>query len=170
MKANKDVISRLLRSYNIAYSEYACPHCGRVPPNMLYVTDRGEDEFSVEYDALFNVFSQIRNKLGKPIQITSGYRCLDHERSMFYNACVREGTDKPKGKAFVSAHLFGLALDLMANSPAEQRRIVDVAKECFPVPPRIGWKVYRARGKNIVHIDLLPLVCPHFIHDMEEEW
>lgn len=83
---NRELIAKLLKPYNIAYSEYACPHCGGVPPNMVVLTDEGTEVLSIEYDLLFGIFSQIRSELGKPIMITSGYRCVDHERRMFYSA------------------------------------------------------------------------------------
>jgi uncharacterized protein YcbK (DUF882 family) len=169
MGNKREIIEGLLRKYNISYNEYACKHCGKVPPGLLYTTDEGRDEISIEYDLLFSVFSQIRSGMGKPLYITSGYRCPEHERKMFYEACKKDGTDNPKGKAFISAHLFGLALDIAANNAADQTKIVELARGCHP-KPRIGWQIYRAQGVYIVHIDFEPVIVPPIYEEYAEEW
>lgn len=169
MGAYEEKVKKLLEPYKISASEYACHHCGKFPPGMLLIGSKGEDELSVEYQVLFEIFRQIRNQMRRPILITSGYRCLDHERKMFYDACMKEKTDKPAGKAFISAHLFGLALDLQAKSADDQMRMVEVARKVKP-KPRIGWKTYRQNGVFIVHIDILQAVCPEFMENMVEEW
>lgn len=75
----------------ITLAEYQCPHCGELPP-----TFNGEQ--LLVYSQLFDDFSIIRGQWGKGIPISSGYRCPK------YNASI--------GGALLSAHTFGMALDL----------------------------------------------------------
>ena len=56
-----------------------------------------------------HLLDPIREKWGKPIQITSGYRC-------------KELNDKIGGSA-TSQHVFGLAADLDAGSPSKNREL-----------------------------------------------
>lgn len=155
----------------VKWSEYKCRHCGSLPPGFYpgfyYVDDSGKQRISLEYETLFKVFGQLRDNIGRPLLITSGYRCLNYEKRL-YNEALEEGsTDK---KALISAHLFGLALDIKCNSFEEQRKMVRICRTLTP-KPRIGWKVYASRGEKIIHIDLAFMVSPPYDYLEEgEEW
>ena len=77
----------------ILESEYmcGCGECGGLPPAFR------DDQLPTIYTEFFDDFSVIRNVWGKPINISSGYRCPK------YNASI--------GGSLLSAHCFGIALD-----------------------------------------------------------
>lgn len=143
-----------LVSTHITQGEYACKHCGLLPPGFY-----GEDGLpDIEYQVLFRAFESIREKRGgRPLEVKSGYRCEDHEREMF-EEWVRSGK-VGEVQGYLSAHLFGLALDLQAESAGDQLAIVKIARSLRPVP-RIGWKQYRSVGSALVHIDFGFLISP----------
>jgi hypothetical protein len=153
---------------HILVSEYACPHCGGLPPRML-----DEDgEMNLEYGVLFRGFEEIRRQRGdKPLGVTKsgGYRCLDHEQAL-YETWIRAG--KPgEVHGFLSVHMFGLALDLACNDWVDQALIVSIARKLNP-RPRIGWKQYRSVGSMLVHIDYGQLIqpCPTLNFTAGVEW
>lgn len=80
--------------------EYECHCCGKLPPEFENHTH------PMVYDLLFDSFEIIREAFGSPIRISSGYRCPSH------NSFV--------GGKPLSAHLFGLALDLATAQDTEQ--------------------------------------------------
>lgn len=144
----------LVDNTHILLAEYACPHCGALPPGF-----HDEDgEINLEYQVLFRAFESIRLKRGNvPLAVTSGYRCVDHEQAL-YDEWVLDGK-KGAVHGFLSVHLFGLALDLGAISKVDQIGIVQLARELKP-RPRIGWKQYQDEGIYIVHIDYGHLIAP----------
>lgn len=146
--------------------EYACKHCGKLPPRML--DDDGE--LNLEYQVLFRGYEEIRSQRGgKPLGVTNGYRCLEHEQAL-YDAWVAAG--KPGAiHGFLSAHVFGMALDLAPTSWADQALIVSLARALKP-RPRIGWKQYKQAGVLLVHIDYAQLVqpCPTLNFTAGVEW
>ncbi len=85
-------------------SEFACKHCGQLP--RLGMDSR-----------LLEVLDKLREKLGEPLVISSGYRCPTHNRNI--------------GGASESYHTRGMAADIYINSesysPADIR---DLAFEC----------------------------------------
>jgi len=152
---------------HILWKEFKCRHCGKLPPGFYFYDDNGKQHISLEYDTLFRVFEQLRGKMGQPLTITSGYRCLDYEKKMFIDA-VEDGTTA--SKALISAHLFGLALDIACRSFEEQGEMVRICRTLTP-KPRIGWKVYKQQGQKLIHIDLAYLVVPPYTDfDDDEEW
>lgn len=96
--------------------EFKCPHCGE---NNI------SDEFIERLD-------EVRRVYGKPMVITSGYRCPAH------NAAV--------GGVDGSAHTEGLAADIACSFAADRMRMVEIAiGEGFR---RIGI------SKTFVHLDI----------------
>ena len=69
-----------------------CKCCDQLPPSF------DPDDIATPFQILFDNFDFIREAWGKPIFVTSGYRCPMH------NAMV--------GGKVLSVHMFGLALDL----------------------------------------------------------
>ena len=141
-------------SPNITFDEYACKHCHRLPFGFL----DDDMQMSLEYQVLFEAFEKIRSgRGGTSLAVTSGYRCKDHEQAM-YDAWVLGGK-KGEVHGFLSVHMFGVALDIQAESKKDQERIVALARKLKP-KPRIGWKQYQSVGSFIVHIDFGQFIQP----------
>lgn len=151
---------------HVLVSEYACKHCGRLPPRVL------DDEFemNLEYQVLFRGYEEIRRQRGdKPLGVASGYRCLKHEQALYDTWLLAGRPGEVHG--FLSAHVFGLALDLDCNDLVDQDLIVSIARKLIP-RPRIGWKQYRSVGSLLVHIDYGQLIqpCPTLDFTAGLEW
>lgn len=86
-------------SPNFRASEFACRHCGQLPPN-------GMDP------ALIDVLQRIRDHYGVPVTINSGYRCPTH------NAAV--------GGASNSQHMKGTAADFVVRGVAPSQVFRDL--------------------------------------------
>jgi uncharacterized protein YcbK (DUF882 family) len=126
--------------------EYRCNHCGALPVD--FYKDR---EISIEYISLFESFGRIREEYGKPIPITSGYRCTEHQIYLY-----EQGISSTP----YSTHIFGLALDLCP--PKEDiEKIVKIASKIEP-KLRIGWRKYLNSAIPHVHIDNAYLIIPRY--------
>ncbi len=75
--------------------EFECKHCGKV----------------IIESKLIEVLEKLRNKLGKPVIITSGYRCEEHNKEI--------------GGVPNSAHVRGYAVDIKAISSKTRYEIVN---------------------------------------------
>jgi len=120
-------------------SEFECRCCGQLP------FDFNELNPSEPFKELFGAFSAIRTAWGSPISIISGYRCQAHNNAV--------------GGERMSAHLFGLALDLAVGSPEQLLALKNIADTVWP-KLRVGWKRYYETGQRLVHIDTAYLVRP----------
>jgi len=133
----------------ITKAEYRCRCCGGYPPDFRF----GDDMPDI-YADIFGKFAAIREEFGRPIIINSGYRC---ERR---NAAV--------GGSPLSAHLFGLALDMEVGS--DMMRLRDIVRRLFPIL-RMGWKKYSDAGQTFIHIDnayrVSPRPTPLFVQGLE---
>jgi len=121
--------------------EYMCPCCGAYPPSFK------EKDIGVPFQMLFDAFELIRNEWGRPIRIGGltgggGYRCPK------YNSMV-QGT-------YLSAHLFGLALDLDFNDADEVLEIDDFIESELPDLRR---GTYTDAG-SWIHIDVGYYIYP----------
>jgi hypothetical protein len=122
---------------HLSEDEYRCRcKCGRLPP------DYDQLDMPPAYDYLFDCFENVREKWGKPLNVTSGYRCAAHNKAV--------------GGGDLSAHLFGLALDILCEDKDEVKKLRDVVREACP-DLRIGWKSY---GENLLHFDCAFYVSP----------
>ena len=101
---------------HLLYSEMACPCCGRAI-------------ITPELEAAWESF---RNELGKPVQILSGYRCKNHNRSI--------------GGATRSQHMYGNALDIAC------RHALLESEEIYRLLIRCGFRGI-GHGRGIFHID-----------------
>ena len=126
--------------------EFECPHCKCLPHGMT------EDyaDCPVIYSVLLDRFADVRQEWGRPIKITSGYRCPVYNRSI--------------GGVLMSAHLFGLALDMDVGD-AEQT--VKLATLIESVCPEVRMGVY-LRGKSYIHMDTAWLINPKVMEAWRE--
>jgi len=108
---------RLTENFNLR--EFQCQHCG-----VVMIDDR-----------LVELLQKMRDRLGKPIIVTSGYRCPEH--------------DKEVGGTGDSFHTRGLAADIYCPGfPLDALR--DLADA-------IGFNGIGINYKNLhVHVDLGP--------------
>lgn len=72
-------------SKNFSRREFRCPHCGRLPPAGVHPD-------------LVQVLQRLRDLLGRPLRVLSGYRCPEHNRRV--------------GGARYSQHMYGRAADI----------------------------------------------------------
>lgn len=106
-------------SKNFNERELACRHCGEV----------------ILVPRLVLLLQKIRDAIGKPITITSGYRCPTHNRNI--------------GGATQSRHMQGQAADIVVNgmTPAQ---VAKVAEKCGAG----GIGVYKS---GFTHVDVGPV-------------
>jgi len=112
--------------------EYRCRHCDNYPPSF------DKDDIAFPFQVLFNAFDDIRERWGKPIYVSSGYRCPMH------NAFSR-------GSA-LSAHMWGLALDLSCDED-EVLYLVELIEDNYP-------DLRRGKYDWGVHIDVAYFIYP----------
>lgn len=78
----------------------------------------------------------IREAYGKPIKVTSGYRCAE--------------LNKAVGGKSTSQHLKGYAVDIVGKTDGETKRIFDIAKALWNFDQLLF--EYNTRGSKWVHI------------------
>ena len=102
--------------------EFCCKHCGKndMKPEFM--------------DALL----RLRKAFARPMVISSGYRCPDHN-----DAVSSTGRDGP--------HTTGLAADIQVSG-TEARLLLELAGEF----PRIGVSQKGNHSSRFIHLDLLP--------------
>ena len=130
----------------ITYKEYQCSCCHRLPSEFYHSNGGRKDEVPLIYMPLFSDFCDIREKWGKPIHITSGYRCPDHQQRL-----IDSGMSSP-----ISAHMFGLALHMDCKDVKEVEKLYKVIKS-VDASLRIG---YYTQAGTFIHIDTIYLARP----------
>jgi len=151
----------------ISEKEYKCRCCGAYPPDF-----KKGGELSIEYIMLFGYFDEIRTAYGRPIPISSGYRCPNNERRLYLENLTAKypnlATNAKQRAAAAcdplitpfSAHVFGLALDLVV--PTDMiKALVNVIEQETP-KLRLGWRAYLDNSVPHVHIDTANLVLPRY--------
>ncbi|HRS68538.1 MAG TPA: D-Ala-D-Ala carboxypeptidase family metallohydrolase [Paludibacteraceae bacterium] len=78
-------------------------------------------EIRAKLNTLISVLDKIREQYGKPITVTSGYRCPELNKAVG-GAVNPDGTPK-------SQHCKGEAADLVGANKAETKKIFEIAKE-----------------------------------------
>ena len=78
-------------------------------------------EIRVKLNTLISALDKIRERYGKPITVTSGYRCPELNKAVG-GAVNPDGTPK-------SQHCKGEAADLVGENKTETKKIFDIAKE-----------------------------------------
>ena len=104
-------MSKLYISPHISLQEYSCHCCNKLPPSFDI------DNPNPIFLEIFDAFEVIRSEFGKPMKIT-GYRCPEHNIEV--------------NGSYLSAHLFGCALDCMTGSWAESERFMTIVEDMFP--------------------------------------
>ena len=110
---------------NFNVSEFACHCCGN-------------NDIKQE---VLNLCQKIRDELGMPVRINSGYRCSKHNSKV--------------SKASNSQHTFGNAADL--SCPSGGLAILLAVHKLFLEGnlPELGYCIYYP-NKNFVHVDIVP--------------
>ena len=114
--------------------EFACRCCGELPPFA-----RENIEALVR-----NVLDPVREKLGKPIQVNSGYRCKNHNLEV--------------GGAKGSQHLVGEAADIRHTDGTDITDIVEAIKAngqwdqmiIYPGFVHVSWKRNGQNRKQVL--------------------
>lgn len=108
---------------NFKASEFACKHCG---------------QNQIKQDVI-NLCQKIRDALGVPVRVNSGYRCPAH------NAAV--------GGVRGSKHTLGMAADLSSSVPAIE--MFDKVKQLQARGelPELGYCILYKK-KNFIHVDI----------------
>lgn len=139
----------LFPDIHILKSEYACPCCGKLPPDIF------NDIF---YYQSFLIFEGIRDEWGRPIPISKGgggWRC-----SHFQFQLIMAG----KTEATLNPHSFW-ALDLDVDSKEDVLKLVHIIDHKYP-ELRKGYHKYLKQGKTFVHIDRMYEIKPQ----AQESW
>ena len=122
-------------SGHIMLSEYRCPCCGAIPYDME----------SSGHEQLFHAYEDIRATLNRPLRITSGFRCPQHNVDI--------------GGEPLSVHLFGLALDIDAVDIGEVETLVTAVNL---VAPNLRMGIYTKKG-TFIHCDTGYLIAPRVL-------
>lgn len=94
----------------------------------------GSDKILID-DDLIKILEMIRERFGKPVTVTSGYRTATYNR-----AC---------GGASKSQHLYGTAADIVISG-VDPLKVCQYAETLMPKSGGIGWYV----GSRFSHIDV----------------
>ena len=113
-----------------------------------------ENPFNTEdwqlHESLFDVINELRERVGRPVKINSGFRTVEKQKEL-------QKTNA--GAVSNSPHTWGLALDIDTKSNAETDRFVILLRQIaidLNVKIRIGWQQYKKDGATFVHIDVAP--------------
>ena len=103
-------------------SEFACKHCQQLPEGGMN-------------QELIDVLNRLREKLGEPLIVSSGYRCPTHNRNI--------------GGGSQSYHMKGVATDVYINSNRySTQQIAQMALDCG-ADTSVAYP-----GQGFVHIDM----------------
>lgn len=147
---------------HILWSEFACRHCGQLPPDFQ------KDLISMEYQSIFSVYEMVREEYvdlypESCLPISSFYRCTDYQLRLYLIS---------KSESPFSVHIFGLAIDVQ---PKEGKKgclaLVKILK-ALPYKVRIGWRQYLGADRPWVHFDVGYMIVPRFSEKLREgaEW
>jgi len=110
-------------SKHFSRAELACKHCGRIGP------------YPQRLKKLLALLEKIRGGVGKPVRVTSGYRCPDHNREV--------------GGVSNSYHMLDMAADIYVPG----MKLQDLARIAEKAGAG-GIGVYSYSG--FVHVDIGP--------------
>lgn len=120
----------------ITATEFACRHCGN-----LMIADSGV--LLKAQKRLFEDFDKLRESVGIPVIVTSGYRCQAYQLELL---------EAGKTGSIISAHSFGVALDI---KPAKNKKGI-TAETLFEELQKIDKDLrlgFNAYGGKFVHMD-----------------
>lgn len=142
----------------ITYHEYECRCCHKLPPDFYYNGGGRVDSPPYIYRELFGGFKRLREKWGRPINITSGYRCLKRQKELY---------EQGISSNLISVHSFGLSLDLDCDSKEEVESMAILARRILPAF-RIGHEAYINRGQTFIHLDIGYRISPSYSKKLVE--
>lgn len=139
-----------LKACHISPDEIRCtPDGGGTCPDC-----RGEVKILV---ATATAFKRVREAVGGPIRITSGYRCPAHQKRLFLAAVRNFGSEATARKHVAppggSPHNFGAALDLALPVGYDAARFARLIVDTLQGDVR--WGTY----PSFVHMD-----CAHYLN------
>lgn len=105
---------------NFSAREFRCHHCGREGIDLRLVS----------------ALQELRDHVGKPITVTSGYRCPEHPLSKSRPA---------------SQHVLGLAADIRIHGMEDALEMFEAAET---VPAFLGGGIGLYPWENFVHVDV----------------
>jgi len=117
---------QLTRNFNLR--EFICPHCGAV----------------IIHPRLVNLLQKIRDKVNKPVNVISGYRCAERNKAV--------------GGAFNSYHMVGMAADIYVKGVTGKELADIINAEFYEEVGGMGI------AKNAVHIDIRPHGRPRWTY------
>ena len=115
----------------MSLAEYRCACCSELPPDLYEGGDIAE-----VFNIFFEYFTMIRAEWGKPIPITSGFRCPEHNKAI--------------GGSGISVHQSGLALDLDCKNVGEVGRLATLIDN---IASELRMGVYKDSG-TFIHVDM----------------
>ena len=118
---------------NFKVSEFACKHCGENKIDQRVI----------------NIVQVIREALGVPVRVNSGYRCETHNAEV---GGVKKKIDPNTGKVISkgSNHMYGLAADLSCSLGAV--KMFETVKK-LQAEGKLPDLDYCIRYKSFIHID-----------------
>ena len=131
----------------ITFREYQCSHCSKLPPSFYDHDGQRTGRVPSVYQEFFDIFKEIRTRWGKPINITSGYRCPKYQHKLY---------DQGMSNAILSPHSTGFALDLDCKTMNDVDVLAGLIGSINP-ELRIGAYKYKM---TFVHIDSAFVVTP----------
>ena len=106
---------------NFKVSEFACKHCGKNEIDQR----------------VLNMAQEIRDYLGVPVHVNSGYRCIEHNKNV--------------GGVKGSKHTLGKAADLSCSLGAA--KMFEAVKELHDKQGKLKDLDYCIKYKTFIHID-----------------
>lgn len=136
--------------------EYVSPHVSREE------IDTEPAPKPMIFDPLIYLFETVREKVGRPIVISSGYRSPEYQRKL-YEDDIRKNGGRPSGrvaKPGSSPHETGAAMDMYIPAGWTAQKLAEIFQETsvalgFP-KCRVGWRQYLGRG--FIHVDLVHML------------
>ena len=89
-----------------------------------------------------NVLDPLRKKLGKPIIVTSGYRC--------------EELNKKVGGVPTSHHVLGYAADIVTKNKVDQVRMFAIMRESGIPCTQLSWEKGSDKCPDWIHVSYVP--------------
>lgn len=106
--------------------EFACHHCWQLPKGGLEPN-------------LIRILDEARERAGVPIIVSSGYRCLEHNRAI--------------GGAAQSYHMRGMAADVYSNDISSDELHEVIYKVMQGLGIKGGHQYYPPGRGDFVHVD-----------------
>ena len=120
----------------ISEEEYRCRHCHQLP------VDFDSGNLNIARSTILYGFDAIRVEWGRPLRVSCGYRCQTHNQLI--------------NGAPLSAHQFGIALDIDVSTVDEVEQLAQLIESLFPEFRRGEYTV----SGTFIHLDTAYLIEP----------